>query len=159
RIFVRTLRSRSSSTSRLTLPRARYRVKIIRTRSASSSTMASLPSLSSYPSGTIQIKQDRVVPVTIDHARALGLSHRSLSLHKGASLHSDNRLTLVRHDIGESDNDKQVTSVKRRSTGSNVVCLRRTNPGGRRFLTPSPTRDFGHIVAVPRDKLLVVDEF
>src|SRR5262249_33582887 len=53
RTFVRTLRSRSSSTSRLTLPSARYRVKIVRTRSASSSTMESLPSLSSYPSGTV----------------------------------------------------------------------------------------------------------
>src|SRR5262245_44611548 len=35
----------------------------------------------------VEIKQDRVVSVTIDHARALGLSHRSRSCHKGASLH------------------------------------------------------------------------
>src|SRR5262249_17995499 len=31
----------------------------------------------------VEIKKDRVVPVTVDHARALGLSHRSLSRYKG----------------------------------------------------------------------------
>jgi hypothetical protein len=60
---------------------------------------------------TVEIKQDRVVPVTVDHAFALGLSHRSLSCcYKGHLLqghHSTERQSPEpdpRHDTSESDN-------------------------------------------------------
>src|SRR5215468_2301702 len=45
------------------------------------------------------------------------------------------------------------------SAGSNVVCLRRIDAHRCRFLPPPPAGDLGHIVAVPGDELLVVDEF
>src|SRR5262249_12954570 len=44
------------------------------------------------------------------------------------------------------------------SPGSNVVRLCGKRPSGSRFLPPSPAGDLGHIVAVPADELLVVDE-
>src|SRR5215467_4363008 len=42
--------------------------------------------------------------------------------------------------------------------GSDVVGLCGTHPSGSRFLPPPPAGDLGHIVAVPGDELLVVDE-
>src|SRR5262249_2258882 len=62
----------SSSTSRLTLPSARYRLKIMRTSSASCSTMESLPSLSLYPSGTIPPTQSplRLEAATLSRMRS-----------------------------------------------------------------------------------------
>src|SRR5262249_28434715 len=42
--------------------------------------------------------------------------------------------------------------------GSEVVSLCGTHPSGSRFLPPPPAGDLGHIVAVPGDELLVVDE-
>src|SRR6516164_9321840 len=44
---------------------------------------------------TVEIKQDRVVSVTVDRAFALGLSHRSLLLQRGITRLSDNRLNLI----------------------------------------------------------------
>src|SRR5262249_16111521 len=41
---------------------------------------------------------------------------------------------------------------------SDVVGLCGTHPRGSRFLPPPPAGDLGHIVAVPGDELLVVDE-
>src|SRR5262245_62321116 len=42
--------------------------------------------------------------------------------------------------------------------GSDIVGLCGTHPRGSRFLPPSPAGDLGHIVTVPGDELLVVDE-
>src|SRR5215472_12988067 len=44
------------------------------------------------------------------------------------------------------------------SAGSNVVGLCGTHPSGSRFLPPPPAGDLGHIVPIPGDELLVVDE-
>src|SRR4029078_13703800 len=41
---------------------------------------------------------------------------------------------------------------------SDIVCLGGAQPGQSRFLPPTPARDLGHIVAVPRDVLLMLDE-
>jgi hypothetical protein len=63
--------------------------------------------LRSVRNHTVEIKQDRVVPVAVDHACALGPSHRSLSFTKGIPPVSDNRLdSVLRHGTSESDNDK-----------------------------------------------------
>src|SRR5262249_57877551 len=102
RIFVRTLRSRSSSTSRLTLPSARYRLKIVRTRSASCSTMESLPSLSSYPSGTIPPTQSPLRLEAALVANALGgdfpLELREREQHvQGEPAHRGGRVELLGH--------------------------------------------------------------
>src|SRR6516225_577830 len=44
------------------------------------------------------------------------------------------------------------------SRRSDVIRLRRADPRGSRFLSPPPAGDLGHIVTVPSDELLVVDE-
>src|SRR5262249_3554898 len=44
------------------------------------------------------------------------------------------------------------------SAGSNVVGLCGTHPSGSRFLPPPPAGDLGHIVPIPGDELLMVDE-
>src|SRR5262245_44501489 len=87
----------------------------------------------------VEIKKDRVVPVTIDYARALGLSHRSLSRYKGHSSTERQLLKpLVRHDVSDTDNDihGQVTSLKR--VGSLVKRCRPPSNEPRRMPLPGP---------------------
>src|SRR5215472_15322663 len=43
-------------------------------------------------------------------------------------------------------------------SGSDVVGLCRSDASGRRFLPPPPACDLGHVVAIPGNKLLVLDE-
>src|SRR5258708_5390283 len=64
-VLVRMLRSLRSRNSSLTLPSSRYRRKIDRTSSASSSTMAILPSFISYPRGRLPPTQR---PLRLDAA-------------------------------------------------------------------------------------------
>src|SRR5262249_35452080 len=62
--------------------------------------------LRSVRNHAVEIKQDRVVPVTVDHAFTLGLSHRSLSCYKGApSTERQSLNPLLGHDSSESGND------------------------------------------------------
>src|SRR5271166_3551455 len=44
------------------------------------------------------------------------------------------------------------------SAGSDVVGLCRAHTYGGRFLPPPPAGDLGHVVAIPRDVLLVLDQ-
>src|SRR5262249_22259075 len=87
----------------------------------------------------VEIKKDRVVPVTVDHARALGLSHRSLSRYKGhPSTERQLLKPVVQPDVRESDHDihGQVISVKR--VGSPVKRCRPPSNEPRRMPLPGP---------------------
>ena len=54
--------------------------------------------------------------------------------------------------------DREHVHVRLPPAGSDVIGLCRTNPRRSRLLPPPPAGDLGHIVAVPGDELLVVDE-